>query len=110
MKEKYLKIKDWVYENPKKVYAFVMIFLVLSFILSIIQFFYFPSKMEISVTPPPAFTENNSNKLKSKTKEIEMEKIVKELELFKVKRDKGSLTKADSLRIDYLFNQYQKLK
>nr|DAC75472.1 TPA_exp: hypothetical protein [Elizabethkingia anophelis]DAC75603.1 TPA_exp: hypothetical protein [Elizabethkingia anophelis]DAC75639.1 TPA_exp: hypothetical protein [Elizabethkingia anophelis]DAC75668.1 TPA_exp: hypothetical protein [Elizabethkingia anophelis]DAC76291.1 TPA_exp: hypothetical protein [Elizabethkingia anophelis] len=39
-----------------------------------------------------------------------MEKIVKELELFKLKRDKGSLTKADSLRIDYLFNQYQKLK
>ncbi|HAY3591375.1 hypothetical protein CMT22_16005 [Elizabethkingia anophelis] len=110
MKEKYLKIKDWVYENPKKVYKYAMIFLILSFVLSIIQFYYFPSKMVFSVTPPPSFTENNSAKLKSRTKEIEMEKIVKELELFKVKRDKGSLTKADSLRIDYLFNQYQKLK
>jgi hypothetical protein len=39
-----------------------------------------------------------------------MEKIVNELKTLKVKRDQNALKKEDSLRIDYLFNQYQKLK
>jgi hypothetical protein len=39
-----------------------------------------------------------------------MEKIVNELKLLKVKRDRKELQKEDSLRIEYLFNQYQKLK
>lgn len=39
-----------------------------------------------------------------------MEKIVKELEILKVKRDRHALQKEDSLRIEYLFNQYQQLK
>lgn len=37
-------------------------------------------------------------------------KIVNELKLLKVKSDRKELQKEDSLRIDYLFNQYQKLK
>ena len=37
----------------------------------------FPKQNADFSNSPPAFTENNSNKLKSKTKEIEMEKIVK---------------------------------
>lgn len=40
----------------------------------------------------------------------EMEKIVNELQLLKAKRDRGELLKVDSLRIEYLFNQYQSLK
>ena len=39
-----------------------------------------------------------------------MEKIVNELKLLKVKRDHQELQKEDSLRIEYLFNQFQKLK
>ena len=42
--------------------------------------------------------------------EKEMEKIVNELKLLKVKSDRKELQKEDSLRIDYLFNQYQKLR
>ena len=40
----------------------------------------------------------------------EMEKIVNELKLLKMKSDRKELQKEDSLRIEYLFNQYQKLK
>ena len=39
-----------------------------------------------------------------------MAKIVNELKSLKVKSDHRELQKEDSLRIDYLFNQYQKLK
>ena len=39
-----------------------------------------------------------------------MEKIVTELKSLKVKRDSHALQKEDSLRIEYLFNQFQKLK
>ena len=38
------------------------------------------------------------------------EKIVEELKILKVKRDERQLQKQDSLRIEYLFNQYQQLK
>jgi hypothetical protein len=38
-----------------------------------------------------------------------MEKIVNELKLLKVKRDQTNY-KRGQLRIEYLFNQYQKLK
>ncbi|MDV2442584.1 hypothetical protein CMV00_02065 [Elizabethkingia anophelis] len=108
MKGKISNIKDWIYKHPIQFYKYTMIFLGLSFVVSIVQYFYFPSKMKFSFSPPPAFS--NSSKQKPKAKEIEMEKIVKELKTFKLKRDKSSLTKTDSLRIDYLFNQYQKLK
>ena len=36
--------------------------------------------------------------------------IVNELQSLKKKRESGPLSKNDSLRIEYLFNQYQKLK
>ena len=42
--------------------------------------------------------------------EKEMAKIVTELKSLKVKSDRKELQKEDSLRIDYLFNQYQKLR
>lgn len=39
-----------------------------------------------------------------------MKKIVVELQSLKDKRDQQKLRKEDSLRIEYLFNQYQHLK
>ena len=41
---------------------------------------------------------------------VKMEKIVNELKMFKEKNDRQLLTKEDSVRIDYLYNQYQNLK
>jgi hypothetical protein len=45
-----------------------------------------------------------------KNQEKEMEKIVNELKILKMKRDRKELQKEDSLRIEYLYNQYQELK
>ncbi|MCB4235773.1 hypothetical protein LDL59_13655 [Kaistella anthropi] len=45
-----------------------------------------------------------------KNQEKEMEKIVNELQTLKLKRDRKELQKEDSLRIEYLYNQYQELK
>ncbi len=42
--------------------------------------------------------------------EKEMGKIVSELKLLKMKRDRKEFKKEDSLRIEYLFNKYQQLK
>ena len=42
--------------------------------------------------------------------EKEMRKIVDELKSLKVKSEHKELQKEDSLRIDFLFSQYQKLK
>jgi hypothetical protein len=39
-----------------------------------------------------------------------MEKIVNELKILKMKRDRKELQKEDSLRIEYLYNQYQELQ
>jgi hypothetical protein len=110
MKQQVLKIKEWIAKHPVAFFWTVMTVLILSFAGSIIKYYCFPSKMEFTTTPPPAFSEENNTKQKSKNNMVEMGKIVKELESYKDKRDKGHLTKSDSLRIDYLFNQYQKLK
>ena len=45
-----------------------------------------------------------------KSKIQEMENIVEELKGLKLKRDRNELRKEDSLRIEYLYSQYQKLK
>ena len=39
-----------------------------------------------------------------------MGKIVRELQKYKEKKDNGELNQSDSIRKDYLFNEYQKIK
>ncbi|CAA7196994.1 hypothetical protein [Chryseobacterium potabilaquae] len=109
MRKKYETIKNWIYAHPKQVYKYVMIFLFFSFVFSIIQFFYFPTKFNYSIAVSPIYSAPSA-KQKVKSNEIEMGKIVEELKKYKEKRDSTSLTKADSLRIDYLYNQFNQLK
>ena len=56
------------------------------------------------------YSESDQVKAKMDESEKKMEAVVKELQLLKTKREEGPLTKNDSLRIEYLFNQYQTLK
>mgnify|MGYP003619974478 FL=1 len=56
------------------------------------------------------YSESDQVKAKMDESEKKLETVVKELQLLKTKREKGTLTKNDSLRIEYLFNQYQTLK
>ena len=43
-------------------------------------------------------------------KEARLEKVMKELHSFQEKEKMKSLTKNDSMRIEYLYNEYKKLK
>ena len=87
-----------------------MVLLSVSFIASLIQGIFFPSETAFKIRPPVLYSKNKTTQNLSENNDKEMEKIVNELKTLKVKRDQNSLKKEDSLRIDYLFNQYQKLK
>ena len=101
---------NWAVQNPKKFFIYSMILLSVSFIASLIQGIFFPSETAFKIRPPVLYSKNKTSQNLSTNNEKEMEKIVNELKTLKIKRDQNALKKEDSLRIDYLFNQYQKLK
>ena len=101
---------NWAVNNPKKFFTYSMLFLSVSFAISMIQGIFFPSETSFKIKPPVVYSKSNTNQNTTVNNEKEMEKIVTELKALKVKRDQNALEKEDSLRIDYLFNQYQKLK
>lgn len=107
----------WIVNNPKKVYMYSMIFLTASFIISmtysILTYSDNSNNSNLIVTssvPYAKSNENEINTIKMKQNTVKMEKIVNELKMFKEKNDRQLLTKEDSVRIDYLYNQYQNLK
>ena len=100
----------WAVNNPKKFYIYSMVFLSVSFIGSLIQGIFFPSDAVFKINPPALYSKNPIAENTFPNQEKEMEKIVNELKTLKVKRDQKALLKTDSLRIEYLYNQYQQLK
>jgi hypothetical protein len=101
---------DWAVKNPKKFFTYSMLFLSVSFVISMIQGIFFPSETAFKIKPPILYSKNQTTQNTVADREKEMEKIVTELKALKVKRDSHALQKEDSLRIEYLFNQFQKLK
>ena len=101
---------NWATQHPKKFFTYSMVFLSVSFIGSLIQGIFFPSVNAFKIKPPILYSKSKMEQNTSVNNEKEMEKIVNELKLLKVKSDRKELQKEDSLRIDYLFNQYQKLR
>ena len=97
-------------QNPKKFFTYSMVFLSVSFIGSLIQGIFFPSDTAFKIKPPILYSKSLTTENNFKNNEKEMEKIVNELKTLKIKRDSNTLLKEDSLRIEYLYNQYQKLK
>ena len=110
LKQKGQKWLQWAVQNPKKFFIYSMILLSVSFIASLIQGIFFPSETAFKIRPPVLYSKNKTSQNLSTNNEKEMEKIVNELKTLKMKRDENALKKEDSLRIDYLFNQNQKLK
>ena len=100
----------WIVNNPKKFFTYSMVFLSLSFIGSLIQGIFYPSDNAFKIKPPILYSKNQTTQTACVNNDKEMEKIVNELKLLKVKRDRKELQKEDSLRIEYLFDQFQKLK
>lgn len=100
----------WIVKNPKKFFMYSMAFLSVSFIISIMQGIFFPSDMTFKIKPPMLYSKSSVSQNTLKNNDKEMKKIVVELQSLKDKRDQQKLRKEDSLRIEYLFNQYQHLK
>ena len=101
---------NWAVQNPKKFFIYSMVLLSVSFIASLIQGIFFPSETAFKIRPPVLYSKNKTTQNLTANNDKEMGKIVNELKSLKVKSDRKELQKEDSLRIDYLFNQYQKLK
>lgn len=110
LKQKGQKWLQWAVQHPKKFFTYSMILLSVSFIGSLIQGVFFPSDTTFKIRPPVLYSKSNNTQNLTENNDKEIGKIVNELKTLKVKRDQNALKKEDSLRIDYLFNQYQKLK
>ena len=101
---------NWATQHPKKFFTHSMVFLSVSFIGSLIQGIFFPSDNAFKIKPPILYSKSKMEQNTTVNNEKEMGKIVDELKSLKVKSDRKELQKEDSLRIDYLFSQYQKLR
>lgn len=110
LKQKGEKWLQLAVQHPKKFFTYSMIVLSVSFIGSLIQGIFFPSESAFKIRPPILYSKNKTAQDLAVNNDKKMEKIVNELKTLKVKRDQNALGKEDSLRIDYLFNQYQKFK
>ena len=109
-KENLLRLEEWIYQHPKKVYRYIMVVLVISFGLIFIQYHFFTPKLSIGNKIPTMYSESDQVKADMVKSEEKIDVIVSELQSLKKKTESGPLSKNDSLRIEYLFNQYQTLK
>ena len=103
-------IWKWANDNPKKIYKYAIGFLLLSIITSIVLQILTPSSPPEIIAIPKFSNKSEVYTDKLKDNRKEMETIVEELKSFQEKHKKGALTKEDSIRIDYLYNHYNKLK
>ena len=113
------KIKDrfketsvgkWLYANPKKFYTYAMTFLVLSFIGSTIWDIRLSQKADKNVIIPMLYEQSSKIIKQNENRQEQMKNISEELKGYKAKRDLGSLSPSDSLRIEFLYEQYQTLQ
>ena len=111
MKERIDSLLSWANEQsrPKKILIYFLVFLVLSGIFAIVREIYFPPKITFT-NIPNFYTQSDKEKEKFHLKEARLEKVMKELHSFQEKEKMKSLTKNDSMRIEYLYNEYKKLK
>ncbi len=105
---------QWLQDHPKKTFRYMLIILVASTLFFIIKIFFlenFNSTITTTSRIPTVLGASDKYIEKEREKiglrEDKMGKIVKELEFFK---NKKVLVKSDSVRIEYLLNQYSKLK
>lgn len=100
------KIKQWCIKNPKKVFVCSFAMILLSFCLSIIQYFYFPSPPLVNIVLPKMQRGSDDKIAEMEMKEKKMGELVKKME--KIKK-KNTLTKSDSVTIQYLMFKYHQL-
>lgn len=110
IKDLWLSIKQWVVAHPKQFYIYSMGLILLSGVFSILQYMLFPPEPLKIVAPRTSAGKPDITVSKYNAKMNEMGQVVRELQIYKSKRDKMPLNHADSVRIEFLINQYNKLK
>lgn len=107
-----LKINKWKWarENPKKLYQYVMIFFGLLLVLNITLDFFVSKDKKQKDFLPILYTKSDEAINQYTNKEKRLESIVEELKGLQIKREAGTLSSGDSLRVEFLYHQYQSLK
>ena len=95
-------------QSVKKVYFYSIGILILTAILQISLSYFFPN--EAPKFNIPVSYKYSTITQKQAENEYAMGKIVGELQNFKTKREHSVLNHEDSLRIEFLINQYNKIK
>ena len=109
----FANIKKWIVTNPKKFYFYAMILLVVSFVANTIFdiYAYKTENRKPQFIVPSLYRGTDAVASEYENRLKEMETIAQELAEFKSKHKQGTaFTPADSLRIEYLYAQYQTLK
>lgn len=108
--KKVKSIKEWIIQNPKKVYVFSWGVIIISIIINIIVDIYIPNKTSNSAfNIPNLLAKSDDEILERKGIELKKEKILKEFQVLREKQATQGLNKNDSLRVEYLYNEYNKL-
>ena len=102
-------VGKWLYANPKKFYFYAMTFLVLSFIGSTIWDIRLSQQANNGMIPM-LYEQSSKIIRQNENRQEQMQNITKELKGYKAKRELGELTPSDSLRIEFLYQQYQTLQ
>lgn len=104
--------KAWMYAHPKKTYRYIMIILITLFVANVILDIYKyknAPKDPITIFPIIELSENQQPSLEDKVKE-EAVQVEQEFSSYREKMQQGTLTKNDSLRIEFLYQKLQILK
>lgn len=113
LKDKLLKIKENIYNNPKIFYKYSMITLIVFFVFSVIKEIYYPTNyfesLEIPQIQRKSEQEIKVMKKEEKDKEKESKEILEELQILGQKRETNTLTKSDSMRVEFLMNKYNEI-
>ena len=86
---------NWASQHPKKFFIYSMVFLSVSFIGSLIQGIFFPSDNAFKIKPPILYSKSKMVQNTAANNDKEMEKIVNELKLLKMKSDRKELKKEE---------------
>lgn len=114
LKNKILKIKEIIIQNPKKFYIYSMIILTISLIFNVWREIYYPPNYLSGMVQIPTIFSKSEKKielLKKKQKESldETKKILDELKQLGEKRKNNTLSKEDSIRVEFLMKKYDEI-
>lgn len=108
MKNKYDQFKKWAHQNPKKVYKYSMIVILISFLFTALQYIFFPPDFKPKMLVPNLYSKSAEYKVEDQNRENKMGEIVTEMQ--SIEKKGANLSSRDSVRLKYLYTEYQNVK